>query len=71
MRKKLCQEIKRNTYIGIKVQSITKEKLKFIAEREAVPVSTLIDNILKDYITSYLKIAQIDWETLPPDEKGG
>lgn len=70
MRKKLSKDIKRNTYIGLKVQSITKNKLKFIASREALPVSTLIDQILKEYINNYFKVTHINWDTLSPEERG-
>lgn len=70
MRKKLNVNEKRNNFIGIKVQSITRNQLNYIAEREATPVSTLIDSILKDYISNYLKIAKIKWEELSDEERG-
>lgn len=70
MRKKLPGNEKRNSYIGIKVQQKTREQLNFISKRDVIPVSTLIDGILKDYVDSYFKIAKIDWENLPEDERG-
>ena len=71
MRKKLPINEKRNSYIGIKVQQKTREQLDYIAKREDCPVSTLINTILKQHIETYFKIAKIDWETLPEDEKRG
>ena len=70
MRKKLNNNEKRNSFIGVKVQSKTRSQLNYIADREATPVSTLIDTILKDYIANYLKIAKIQWEDLPDEERG-
>jgi len=62
MRPKLNSTEKRNQMIGVKVKQETKEKLEFIAQREARPLSTQIDIILKDYIESYFNIAKINWE---------
>lgn len=71
MRHKMGKEEKRSNQIGIKVQIKTREQLEYIAGREGCTLSTLINNILKDYINSYLRIAKIEWEKIPPEEKGG
>lgn len=71
MRKRLSENEKRNNYIGIKVQSKTREQLEFISDRDKTPISTIIDQIIKDYIESYFKIAKINWDSLPEDEKRG
>ena len=71
MRYKMGINEKRSSQIGIKVQIKTREQLGYIADREKCTLSTLINNILKDYINSYLKIAKIDWEELTPEEKRG
>ena len=70
MRKKLDANEKRSNYIGIKVQSETRKQLNYIASREVTPLSTLINTILKEYITNYFKIAKINWDQLPKEEKG-
>ena len=70
MRKKLTPETKRNKQIGIKVKTNTREKLEYIAEREAKTLSTLINDILENYIENYFYIAKINWDTIPDDEKG-
>ena len=70
MRKKLNDNEKRSNFIGIKVQTKTRDQLSFIAKREATPLSTLINTILKDYISNYFKIAKISWDELTPEEKG-
>lgn len=69
MRKKLDEDTRRGSYIGIKVQPLTKAQLKYIATREATQVSTLIDKILKEYAKNYFDIAKIKWEEIPPEEK--
>ena len=69
MRKKLAPDIKRNRQIGIKVQSKTKEQLEYIAGREDLTLSTLINMILVDYINNYFKIAKIEWDKIPEEEK--
>lgn len=71
MRKRLSENEKRNNYIGIKVQSKTREQLEFISDRDKTPISTIINQIIKDYIESYFKIAKINWDSLPEDEKRG
>jgi len=71
MRHKMGINEKRSNQIGIKVQIETKEQLNYIAGREGSTLSTLINNILKDYINSYFKIAKIDWKKIPPEERGG
>lgn len=52
---------KRTSTIGIKVKPITKEKIEFIAEREARPMSTQINIILEKYIDEYFKKEGIEW----------
>lgn len=69
MRKKLDEDKKRNKLIGIKVQANTREQLDYIANREQLTVSTLINEILINYIDNYFKIARINWEKVPPEEK--
>lgn len=61
---------KRSKQIGIKVQIRTRKQLEYIAAREDSTLSTLINSILKGYIDNYFKIAKIDWEKLPPEERG-
>lgn len=70
MRPKMGINEKRGSQIGIKVQNDTKKQLKYIADREQVTLSTLIDIILKDYIKRYFQISKINWEKLPPEERG-
>lgn len=70
MRKKLNANEKRSNFIGIKVQTKTRDQLSYIAKREVTPLSTLINSILKDYISNYFKIAKIKWDELTPEEKG-
>lgn len=69
MRRKMAADEKRNKQIGIKVLTITREQLEYIAGREQVTLSTLINDILVSYIENYLKIAKIDWEKIPPEER--
>ena len=66
----MTADVKRNKQIGIKVKTITREKLEYIAKREVKTLSTLINDILEEYIENYFKIAKIDWDTIPEDEKG-
>ena len=66
MRPKLNANEKRNAQIGIKVKQETKEKLEFIAEREARSLSTQIDIILKEYIDIYFYTSKINWEEYRP-----
>lgn len=61
MRKKLSEEKKRNNYIGVKVRSDIKSKIKFISDREARPMSTQINIILEEFVESYLSTYKIDW----------
>ena len=69
MRRKMTKDEKRNQQIGIKVLTKTRQQLDFIADRDQITLSTLINNILVDYIENYFKIAKIDWDSLPDDEK--
>lgn len=69
MRRKMTEDVKRNKIIGIKVQTRTKEQLEYIAEREGTTLSTVTNDILVKYINDYFRIAKIDWDKLPEDEK--
>lgn len=69
MRRKLPEDIKRNSPIGIKVLTETRKQLDYIASREVTTLSTLINSILVNYIENYFKIAKIDWEKLTEEEK--
>ena len=70
MRKKLSENEKRNTMIGVKVQAETKRKLEFIAEREDHPMSTQIDIILKNYIKDYFKENNLKWSEYDHKKEG-
>ena len=70
MRKKMTPDVKRNKQIGIKVKTETREQLEYIAKREAKTLSTLINDILKDYISNYFRIAKINWNDVSEEEKG-
>lgn len=70
MRHKMGINEKRSKQIGIKVQIKTRKQLEYIAKREDLTLSTLIDAIIKDYINNYFRIAKIDWEKIPPEERG-
>ena len=69
MRRKMEQGQKRNQLIGIKVLEKTRKQLEYIADREQKTLSSVINDILLEYIENYFKIAKIDWETIPSDEK--
>ena len=71
MRKKLNDDRKRNNYIGIKVQAKTKDQLFYISKRDQIPVSTLINQIILNYLENYFKITKLDWNTLTEEEKKG
>ena len=70
MRHKMGIDEKRSKQIGIKVQIKTKNQLQYIADREGSTLSTLVDIILKDYINNYFKIAKLDWEKIPLENRG-
>ena len=70
MRRKLSINEKRNAQIGVKVKCETKEQLEFIAEREAHPLSTQIDIILKKYIQEYFSKNDINWLKYAPQKEG-
>ena len=70
LRKKMTPDVKRNKQIGIKVKTETREQLEYIAKREAKTLSTLINDILKDYISNYFRIAKINWNDVSEEEKG-
>lgn len=71
MRKKLPNNEKRNSPIGIKVKSETRKQLDYISKAEGHTLSTYIDIILKEHIDQYFKKNNIEWENLPEDEKKG
>ena len=66
----MTPDVKRNKQIGIKVKTETREQLEYIAKREAKTLSTLINDILKDYISNYFRIAKINWNDVSEEEKG-
>lgn len=68
MRKKLDQETKRSKIIGIKVKPETHRKLKYLAEIDAAPVSTYINEILENHISSATKIHKLNWEEILMEE---
>lgn len=70
MRKKLPLDEKRNKIIGIKVKEETRQQLQYIADRDGHTLSTCIDIILRKQIEEYFELHKIDWDALPPDEKG-
>lgn len=70
MRRKLPANEKRNSIIGIKVKEETRKQLNYIAEREGHTLSTCIDIILRKQIEEYFEIHKINWDDLPPEEKG-
>lgn len=69
LRKKLAPDVKRNSPIGIKVKAETREQLEYIKKREAKTLSTLINDILEEYIKNYFKIAKIEWDKLSDEDK--
>lgn len=69
MRKKMDQEQKRGSLIGIKVKEETKKQLQFISEREARPMSTQINIILESYINKYFKEQKLNWDEWDPSRK--
>lgn len=71
MRQKLPPEEKRNSQIGIKVKTTTREQLDYIASLEGIPLSTHIDNVLKDHIEKYFTSNKINWDHLSAEERGG
>ena len=68
MRPRLSENERRDCLIGIKVKKETRQKLEFIADREARPLSTQIDMILKEYMDNYFRIAKIDWNEYKPTD---
>lgn len=71
MRQKLPADKKRNSPIGIKVKTITREQLDYIAEREGDTLSTHIDKVLRNHIDQYFTTNKINWDNIPPEERGG
>lgn len=71
MRRKMNEKEKRAVILGIKVKPEIKEKIKYIANREATTISTYINNKLNEEIEKYFQIAKIDWESLTPAERRG
>lgn len=62
MRKKIEPNKKRSVIIGIKVKQETKEKIKYLSEVEAEPISTYINRILENHIEAHTKLHRINWE---------
>ena len=62
MRPKLNKEDKRISQIGIKVKEDTKNKIKFISDREGHPMSTQINFILEQFVEDYANRHGIHWE---------
>lgn len=58
MRKKLDSNTKREHIIGIKVKKDIKEKIVYLSEMDAIPMSTYINQILENYIDNYTKTYQ-------------
>ena len=71
MRKKLAEGEKRSKIIGVKVKPETHEQLEWIAKREAVKLSTYIDEQLRLHIETYFKYNHIDWSSLSDEERRG
>lgn len=69
MRKKLDPNTKREHIIGIKVRKDIKEKIIYLSEMEAVPMSTYINQILENYIETYSKTYKINWNEVLPNNK--
>lgn len=70
MRKKLPENEKRRNIIGVKVKDETRRQLEYIAGREGHKLSTCIDIILRKQIEEYFELHKIDWDKLPPEERG-
>ena len=70
MRRKLPIDEKRSKIIGIKVKEETRQQLQYIADRDGHTLSTCIDIILRKQIEEYFEIHKINWDSLPPEEKG-
>lgn len=70
MRLKLDADSKRASLIGIKVKKETKEKIQFISDREARPMSTQINIILENFIENYFQKQNIKWEEYAPKGEG-
>lgn len=68
MRKKLDQETKRSQIIGIKVKPETQRKLKYLSGIDAEPLSTYINKILEEHISSFTKINKLDWNEIFKEE---
>lgn len=69
MRKKLDADDKRGSLIGIKVRKELKDKIQFISEREARPMSTQINIILEDFVLRYFEENHINWQEYAPQNK--
>lgn len=69
MRRKLAENEKRSNIIGVKVKPETRQKLEWIAKREATRLSSYIDELLRNHIETYFKYNHIEWDKLPEDEK--
>lgn len=71
MRKKLEDSQKRSNIIGVKVKPETRQKLEYIAKREATRLSSYIDDLLTKHIKDYFSHAHINWDELTPEEREG
>lgn len=71
MRKKLADGQKRSNIIGVKVKPETRQKLEYIARREATKLSSYIDELLNEHIKDYFSHAHINWDELSQEEKEG
>lgn len=69
MRPKMNEADKRISQIGIKVKADTKNKIRFISEREGHPISTQINLILEQFVADYADKHGIRWEDFTLDEK--
>lgn len=62
MRKKLNPEDKRSKIIGIKVKPETYKKLCYIADMEAIKVSSYINELIERNIKIVTETHKINWE---------
>lgn len=69
MRPKLNEADKRISQIGIKVKADTKNKIRFISEREGHPMSTQINLILEQFVADYASKNGIRWNDFALDEE--
>ena len=70
MRPKISEDKKRGLIIGIKVDKLTRKKIKYIAARDDTPVSTYLYNVINKHIEEYAGIAKINWEIDLNEDEG-